>query len=62
MVFKDVDKVLRQNGWYKARTHSSHNIYKHDDFTVCISVPGHGKESISTGVLKSIERATGLSF
>ncbi|MBE5964308.1 MAG: type II toxin-antitoxin system HicA family toxin [Lachnospira sp.] len=62
MVFKDIDKILRANDWYKVRVNSSHNIYKHEGFTISLSVPNHGKISISTGVVKSLERATGLSF
>ncbi len=62
MVYKDIEKILRKNGWYKVRRKGSHNMYKHEGSPLCVSVPDHGKESISTGVLKSIERATGLSF
>jgi len=62
MVYKDIDRQLRRNGWEKVRRKGSHNMYKHEGFTVCICVPDHGKESISTGVMKSIERETGLSF
>ncbi len=62
MVFKDIDKKLRKNGWVKVRRKGSHNMYKHESFSVCISVPDHGKESISTGVLRSLERETGLSL
>jgi len=62
MVFKQIDKKLRKNGWYEVRVKSSHHMYKHEGFTVCISLPDHGKESISTGVIKSLERATGLSL
>ena len=62
MVFKDIDKKLRKNGWVKVRVNGSHNIYKHEDFMGCISVPDHRKESISTGVLRTLERDTGLSL
>ena len=60
MVFKDIDKKLRKNGWVRVRVKGSHNIYKREDFFGCISVPDHGKESISTGVLRTLERDTGL--
>ena len=62
MVFKDIDKKLRKNGWVKVRRKGSHNMYKHEGFSVCICVPDHGNESISTGVIKSLERDTGLSL
>ena len=41
MVFKDIDKKLRKNGWVKVRVNGSHNIYKHEDYMGCISVPDH---------------------
>lgn len=62
MVFKKIDKKLRSNGWYQVRTKGSHHMYKHENFSACISVPNHGNESISTGVIKSLERITGLSL
>ena len=62
MVFKQIDKKLRKNGWYFVRRNGSHNMYQHENSPLTISVPDHGKESISTGVIKSLERATGLSL
>lgn len=62
MVYKKIDKILCANGWYRVRTKGSHNMYRHADFAATISVPDHGKESISTGVLRSLERLTGLSL
>lgn len=62
MVFKKIDKKLRANGWYLVRIKGSHHMYKHEGMSACISVPDHGKESISTGVIKSLERLTGLSL
>lgn len=62
MVFKNIDKKLRQNGWQLVRVNGSHYMYKHVDNPNCLSVPDHGKESISTGVIKSIERLSGLSL
>ena len=62
MVYKDIDKKLQANGWVKVRVHGSHNMYKHPDHTACLSVPGHGKDSVSKGVIRVLERETGLSF
>ena len=62
MAFRYIDKALRKAGWVEVRIKGSHHMYKHEKFTVCVSVPDHGKESISTGVIKSIDRATGLTF
>lgn len=62
MVFKKIDKKLRQNVWQLVRVNGSHHMYKHVDNPNCLSVPDHGKESISTGVIKSIERLSGLSL
>ncbi len=62
MVFKDVDKVLRKNNWYVVRIKGSHHQYRHHDFGYCVTVPNHGKSDLSLGVLKNVEKGTGLSL
>ena len=43
MVFKEINRILCQNGWYNIRTKGSHFQYVHNDFSFCITVPNHGK-------------------
>ncbi len=61
MVFKDIKKVLLANGWVVARINGSHFQFKNPDGYV-VTVPNHGNKDISRGVLKNIEKGTGLSF
>lgn len=62
MVFREVNKVLRKNGWSVVRIHGSHYQYAHSCYGNCITVPNHGSKDISVGVLKNLEKGTGLSF
>ncbi len=62
MVFKEVNKILCKNGWYNIRTKGSHYQYKHSNFPSCVTVPNHGSKEISIGVIKNLEKATGLSL
>lgn len=62
MVFKEVDKLLRKKNWYVVRIRGSHYQYGHTDCNYCITVPNHGKSDLSMGVLKNIEKGTGLSL
>lgn len=62
MTFKDVKRKLEKNGWRVARICGSHFQFQNasDDQTICL--PYHGNKDISIGVIKSLERATGLSL
>ena len=62
MCFKDVEKKLRDAGWKVVRTNGSHKQFKHPDKEYVITVPDHGKKDISIGVIKNIEKGTGLSL
>ncbi len=61
MVFKDVKRALLSNGWKIVRTNGSHYQFKNPEGYV-VTVPNHGKKDISRGVLKNIEKGTGLSL
>jgi len=62
MVYREIDKLLRKNGWVLTRTTGSHFQYKHIDIIYIATVPNHGKKDISIGVIRSLEKVTGLSF
>ena len=62
MVFRDVAKLLRKNGWELARINGSHHQYKHTGNPYVATVPNHGNKDIIIGVIKSLEKGTGLSF
>lgn len=52
--------LLRQAGWVQVRQKGSHRTYKHPDSRHLVTVPMHGSRDLSPGVLRSIERITGL--
>ena len=63
MRFKDIDKVLRKNGWFVVRvSKSSHYQYRREGSENLVTVPNHGSKDISKGTLGSIERQSGLVF
>lgn len=62
MSFKKIKKILVENGWQVVRVSGSHFQFKHAEIRKTICVPNHGSKDISIGVIKSLERDTGLSF
>lgn len=62
MTFKNVKKTLEKNDWVLVRTCGSHFQFKNAITNCTVTVPNHGAKDISIGVIKSLERATGLSF
>lgn len=57
---KEVEKVLKRNGFKMVRQTGSHRIFLKDDKTVV--VPCHGNKDVPIGTLKSIERQSGINF
>jgi len=53
-------KLLGQNGWYEARCHGSHRIFKHPEIPQAIPVAFHGSKDIPPGTLNKILKAAGL--
>jgi len=62
MTFKNVKKTLEKNGWFVVRICGSHFQFQNVAINRTVPVPNHGSKDISIGVIKSLERATGLSF
>ncbi len=63
MRFKDIDKVLRKNGWVVVRvSKSSHYQYRREGSENLVTVPNHGSKDIAKGTLGNIERQSGLVF
>ena len=59
MRFREVEKVLRQNGYILVRK-GKHYQYKNKDNPKLASVPYH--KNVSDGVIDNLENGTGLSF
>ena len=58
--YKEVVKILRQNGWQLKRTSGSHEIYVNVEGKTC-PIKCTSKD-IPVGTLKSIEKITGIKF
>ena len=55
---KQVIKKLEENGWGLARITGSHHILKKGPSVV--SIPVHGSKDLKPGMLRNLEKATGV--
>ena len=63
MTYKETDRLLRKDGWVLVRTSKgSHYQYKKAGCAYLATVPNHGGKDISIGVIRSLEKGTGLSL
>lgn len=62
MNFNKVEKLLKKNGWIHVRTTGSHFQFKKVGVNFVATVPNHGNKDLSIGVLKNLEKGTGLSI
>jgi len=61
--FRDATKALKSAGYVEIRCKGDHHFYKHPLTGKCCTVVGKSSGStISPGVVKAIERATGLTI
>lgn len=55
MKFREVEKILRKDGWYQVKQKGSHHQYKHSLKAGKVTVPEHGGD-IHIDIVKSIMR------
>jgi predicted RNA binding protein YcfA (HicA-like mRNA interferase family) len=60
MKFRDIVKLIEQDGWYWKRTSGSHCIYKHPEKPGTVVIAYHGAKDVPDGTLKSILKQAGL--
>jgi predicted RNA binding protein YcfA (HicA-like mRNA interferase family) len=60
MKVRDMIRLLREDGWYLARTRGSHQQYRHPHKAGLVTVAGHGNDDIGPRTLKSILKQAGL--
>jgi predicted RNA binding protein YcfA (HicA-like mRNA interferase family) len=62
MKYRDLIKLLRDDGWQHIRTTGSHFHFKHPTKVGLVTVPAGGKlaHDIAAGTLRSILRQAGL--
>jgi predicted RNA binding protein YcfA (HicA-like mRNA interferase family) len=58
----DVARVLKRAGWVETKGKGSHRNFRHPDKPGKVTVPFHGSRDLSMGVVRSIEKQTGLTL
>jgi predicted RNA binding protein YcfA (HicA-like mRNA interferase family) len=58
--YRDLIKLIEEDGWNWKRTTGSHRIYKHPIKPGIVVVAYHGTKDVPEGTLKSILRQAGL--
>jgi predicted RNA binding protein YcfA (HicA-like mRNA interferase family) len=60
--YRDLVKIIRDDGWYLERTVGSHQQYRHATKPGTVTVPAGGKAArdVPPGTLNSILRQAGL--
>lgn len=59
MTFKEIEKILLKDGWYRYRIVGSHYQYKHNNKIGKITIPRHCKD-LKKGTLNSILKQANL--
>ena len=60
MRFREVEKMILQDGWYEVKQVGSHHQYKHPTKTGKVTIPEHKGKDINSTVVKSILKQAGL--
>lgn len=57
---KEIIELLKQDGWQIVRVRGSHHLLSNGVITV--PVPVHGKQDVGIGLLRAIEKQTGVKL
>jgi len=57
---KDVIRILKDEGWELIRVRGSHHLLRKEGVTV--PVPVHGSRDLGAGLLKKLEKETGVKL
>ncbi|MCL2203969.1 MAG: type II toxin-antitoxin system HicA family toxin [Defluviitaleaceae bacterium] len=62
MKFKEIEKFIKSDGWYriKAKSGTSHRQYKHPTKSGKVTIAYHGSDEIPLGTVNNILRQAGL--
>jgi len=60
MKVRDILRLLRENGWYLARTRGSHQQFRYPTKPGTATVAGKPGDDLDPGTLKSILKQAGL--
>ena len=61
MKFRDVVKMIEQDGWHLVNTTGSHRQYKHASKQGRVTIAGHPGKDVPPGTLKNILKQAGLT-
>ena len=60
MKFKDIEKLILNDGWYIVSKKGSHNHYKHPNKSGKVTIPNHGGKDIHPDTVQSIKKQAGI--
>lgn len=60
MRFREIDKILKKDGWYEVKQVGSHHQYKHPTKPGKVTVPEHGGKDIKLQTARTILKQAGL--
>lgn len=60
MRFREVEKMILQDGWYEVKQVGSHHQYKHSTKSGKVTIPEHKGKDINMTVVQSILKQAGL--
>lgn len=59
---KEIVDRLKKHGWKLNRINGSHHIMEHPKKFIAVPVPVHGKKDLGIGLVKKIEKQTGVKL
>ncbi len=62
MTFREVEKILKADCWKLVRVSGSHYQYRKSGISNSVTLPNHNGRDLTIGVLKDLEKKTGLSL
>jgi predicted RNA binding protein YcfA (HicA-like mRNA interferase family) len=62
MKVRDILRLLRDEGWYLARTKGSHQQFKHPSKAGRVTIAGAANDDLAPGTLNSILKQAGLKL
>lgn len=60
--FRSIEKKVTAEGWILVRVSGSHFQFKKEGVSRPLVIPNHNGRDLSIGVLKQLEKITGLSL
>lgn len=60
MNFKEIEKIIKADGWQFKSAQGSHFQYVHPQKAGKVTIPNHGKKDLTKKVISSILKQAGL--